>query len=595
MGRYRTLRPLRSGGMAEVFEAVALGEEGFERKVVLKRLLPELAEDAEAKKSFIDEARILSRIHHPGIVAVLDFGTEDGAPFQVLERVDGLDLEMLLGMLGGPVPAEIALGMVAEVAEALAYAHALSEGGRPLGLIHRDVTPDNILLAWTGELKLADFGIARAHQRLARTQVGVTKGKLEYMAPEQALGGEVDARADLYSLGLVLHRLATGRSPLEDAAARKLHWAGGSLAIDSALAEDLRALVERATQHRPAERFPDAQRLADAALAALDARGAKDPRRARRRWLEPLIPRPAEAPKPRRALSALLGGDALLDLVPPEEAGEGGPEEPITRATEIRADEPTDPGPVPTEVLERTPISPAVTAARSPEPPPAPKASSGPGWDRQWLALGLVLAFASAILGGVAWRALQGEPLPLPSPAAEVRPTARSSTLSAAPAIEEARPAPSAEPSPSPSPRRAPKPSQKRGPTRPELERAYLGLLTESGLREDEAKTLEGARAAMISFRAALAEDPAAAEAELKKLAAILSGAELPASLLEGRVQALRALLSARKAKLSEAELVDYDGRILALQSKVRQRAAGSDARALLRTLSALEVELKAR
>src|SRR5687768_422945 len=181
--------------MAEVFEAFVVGDRGFERRVALKRLLPGHAADDAFVRAFIDEARIVSQLHHASIVSVFDFGVLDDEPFLVSEWVDGVDLARLAelaGESGARMPVEIALRIATEVAYALAYAHeARDVEGRLMNIVHRDVSPENILVSWEGDIKLADFGIARAIRRLEETRVGVTKGKLGFMAPEQIKGQDV--------------------------------------------------------------------------------------------------------------------------------------------------------------------------------------------------------------------------------------------------------------------------------------------------------------------------------------------------------------------------------------------------------------------
>jgi serine/threonine-protein kinase len=237
--RYRIVRPLVGGGNAEVFEALAHGELGFTRRVAIKRLRAELAGDADAVRSFIDEAKLVSRLHHANIVGVVDVGTLDGAPFQVMELVDGPDLRTLVEETraqGRTITPELALHVAIEVAHALDHAHrAVGPTGRPLGIVHRDVSPDNILVSEAGDVKLADFGIAKQDDDAPKTRVGVAKGKPSYMAPEQHLGARLDARTDLFALGLVLHFVLAGRSPLEDDGARRAVIAGDPVPLDPAL------------------------------------------------------------------------------------------------------------------------------------------------------------------------------------------------------------------------------------------------------------------------------------------------------------------------------------------------------------------------
>jgi serine/threonine protein kinase len=309
-GRYRLTKRLGQGGMAEVLEGVAEGESGFRRRVAVKRILPALAEDAACARMFLDEARIASHLHHASIVSVLDFGTLDGVPFQVLEFVDGLDLERIAKLgeeRGNRLPVGLALHITTQVAHALDHAHRASdETGAPLGIVHRDVSPANVLVSWDGHVKLGDFGIALAENRLERTQNDGIKGKLEYMSPEQATRGAVDARSDVFALGCTLHRLLAGKSPLGDLSALTRVIAGEQLELDASLPDDIAAVIRKATRAARVERHPSAAELARE-LGELTARQLRgDATLALRTYLTSLRDAP---PKPKRG--AL---DALLDL-----------------------------------------------------------------------------------------------------------------------------------------------------------------------------------------------------------------------------------------------------------------------------------------
>lgn len=316
IGRYRIVRPLGRGGTAEVFEAIAEGSSGFTRRVAIKRLLAEHANEPALARMFLDEARIGSQLHHASIVAVLDFGISSGAPFQVQQLVDGIDAVALFDLAAAKdraLPVEIVLYIGTEIAHALHYAHTATDAqGRSLGIVHRDVSPANILVSYGADVMLTDFGIAFAKDRSERTAAGIRKGTLSYSAPEQAMGGVVDARADLFALGATLHRLLCGTSPLAGDHALADLLAGGELTIDASIPDDVAAILQRALARDRIARWPDAAAMADALGAALAARITTDPRSMLRTFLADLRP-PARAPVGK--LDKLLGLDVELALV----------------------------------------------------------------------------------------------------------------------------------------------------------------------------------------------------------------------------------------------------------------------------------------
>ncbi len=278
--RYRVSRVVQRGGMAELLEAYVQGAAGFERRVAIKRILPDLAKDERFERAFVDEAQIVSRLQHDNIVTIFDFGTLDGLPIQVLEYVDGLDLDELVKRArqrGVEVPVDVALHIVVQVARGLDYLHdATGDDGRRLGLVHRDISPDNILVSFSGGVKIADFGIALADERSHQTSAGVVKGKPAYMAPEQAAGAGVGPATDQYALALVLCFLLTGHSPLEEEAARMLAYSRAHPALDPRLDDDVRALLSRALAYDPRARFESAGTFAEACLALRPAAASAD-------------------------------------------------------------------------------------------------------------------------------------------------------------------------------------------------------------------------------------------------------------------------------------------------------------------------------
>lgn len=215
LGEYILIEKISTGGMAEVYKAKKKGVEGFEKVVALKRILPHLAEDEEFIKMFIDEAKVASKLNHPNIAQIFDLGKIDGSYFIAMEYVLGKDLKTILRKISKEKkalpPLDISSYIVMKIAEALDYAHRkIGEDGKPLNIVHRDVSPQNILISYEGEVKLVDFGVAKASIRAHHTVTGSLKGKLLYMSPEQARGGKVDNRSDIFSLGSVYYELVTG-------------------------------------------------------------------------------------------------------------------------------------------------------------------------------------------------------------------------------------------------------------------------------------------------------------------------------------------------------------------------------------------------
>jgi serine/threonine-protein kinase len=270
IGRYLLLERIGEGGMAEIFAAASLGAGGFRRFFVIKRLRPEWTSHPEATSHFIDEASLMSTLVHPNIVPVFDFGEADGAYYLAQEYVAGRDLGRLCRRMaeGGqaPLSPQAVLCIVDLVLGALEYAHGRrDDDGAPLQIVHRDVTPANVMISETGEVKLIDFGIVKsARPRLSQTQLGQINGNLEYMAPEQARGQDVDARTDLFSLGLVAYTAATGeRLYRGDTLLDLLNRAAAGPGADereriARLPHPLPALLERALAIDPADRFQNA-------------------------------------------------------------------------------------------------------------------------------------------------------------------------------------------------------------------------------------------------------------------------------------------------------------------------------------------------
>ena len=213
-GRYRLIRRIAQGGMAQIFLAVQRGPHGFEKVAVLKVILPELCANDDFVQMFLDEARIAANLDHNNVVRVYDFGEISGRYYIAMEHLPGEDLASILQAarrVKRQLPVEVAVDFVIGAATGLHFAHDLKDSkGKPLNIVHRDVSPSNVLVTYHGTVKLVDFGIARAESNITKTEAGTLKGKVAYVSPEQAMGEQIDRRSDIFALGVVLHELLTG-------------------------------------------------------------------------------------------------------------------------------------------------------------------------------------------------------------------------------------------------------------------------------------------------------------------------------------------------------------------------------------------------
>jgi len=272
LDRYELLYPIAEGGMAAVWLARLLGKHGFEKLVAVKTILPTYADDPRFRKMFLDEATIASRIEHANVAQILDLGEHEGSLYLVMDWVDGESLSKLeraAERANVAIPTAIVLKIVADACAGLDAAHELTDaGGQPLGVVHRDVSPQNILVTTKGAVKVIDFGIAKARDRSAEeTASGAFKGKLHYMAPEQALGKPLDRRADVWAVGAVLYRLLT-RRPVYEAenqrqAFQRLASSEPPPALPRRFPRALANVVSQALAFDPSERY--------ASCAALEA------------------------------------------------------------------------------------------------------------------------------------------------------------------------------------------------------------------------------------------------------------------------------------------------------------------------------------
>ncbi len=281
-GRYRLLRALGRGGMAEVHLAETIGPATLRRHVAIKRLLPAFASSKRYVQMLLDEAHIAGGIRHPNVVRLIDFGQVGSTHYIALEFVQGVDLAFVLRTLraqGRDLPVPVALHVARCVARGLHAAHTLADAeGRPMRVVHRDVSPHNVLLSDAGEVKLIDFGVAKAETNLTTTRTGIIKGKLQYMSPEQAQARPVDCRSDVFSLGMTLYKMLVGHLPFSgsnefqiyDEILRKRATPPSHLRAD--VTERVDALVLRALQKSADDRFQSADEMArviDRALAEI--------------------------------------------------------------------------------------------------------------------------------------------------------------------------------------------------------------------------------------------------------------------------------------------------------------------------------------
>ncbi|MEW5743020.1 MAG: protein kinase, partial [Myxococcota bacterium] len=268
--RYHAVRKIADGGSAEVFLGEQQGAAGFRRPVVLKRIRPALYADEQFREMLVEEAHLAMSLHHPNLVEVLDLGESNGRYFLVLELVDGWTLGQVARRgreAGLPMPLELCVYVAAEVCRGLAYAHQRTRGGKPLGVVHRDICPNNILVSINADVKVADFGIARANSRPDDTRPGMIRGKPMYMSPEQTRAEPLDARSDLFSVGTVLYTLLTGQLPFpgpsdqEYLAQISNTDAPSPDTVRKDLPKELCRLVQKAMARKKEERFGSAQEM----------------------------------------------------------------------------------------------------------------------------------------------------------------------------------------------------------------------------------------------------------------------------------------------------------------------------------------------
>jgi eukaryotic-like serine/threonine-protein kinase len=396
LGRYEVLRRIAKGGMAELFLARQVGAAGIEKLVVCKRILPELAGDAEFVRMFLDEARLAAGLHHSNVVQVYDIGEAEDGYFFAMEYLHGEDLRHVMRALEPErMPLEHALSIALGVCAGLHYAHERAgSDGKPLGIVHRDVSPHNVFLTWDGGVKVLDFGIAKAARRLSETRTGALKGKIQYLSPEQCNADPVDRRSDVFAIGILLWELTVGR---------RLYSGKSDLVIMKAITEraaprpselvhdypaGLEAVVMQALERRPAQRFQTAEAL----QLALE-----DWARARRLALSPV--------GLSRWLKVRFGGEAAAW----ETAQRGGTDAMTTYAASR---------------LERRPDEDEVVVEPS-RPHTRPVDNRRPPPRRRWWALGgAVVLSVAAVVAGLSHAPPPTAPPPPPAPVVNIDPPA---------------------------------------------------------------------------------------------------------------------------------------------------------------------------
>ncbi|WP_437767240.1 serine/threonine-protein kinase [Sorangium sp. So ce281] len=462
IGRYLLYRAIASGGMASVHLGRLVGDAGFSRTVAIKRLHPALAEAPEIAESLRDEARIVARIQHPNVVAMVDLLVAEDEAFLVMEYVRGESLARLLRAArarGAPAPVPIVASIACGALHGLHAAHeARSESGEPLGIVHRDVSPENVLVGVDGTARLLDFGIAKARGRLSTTRGGQIKGKLAYMAPEQVLCADVTRRTDVFAAGAVLWEALAGRRLFDGGDEGDLIRAvleepirpPSSLAAHVPPALD--AIVLRALERNPEGRYPTARELA---VAIEDAVPLASPR-AVGEWVEELAGdalarRAARVAAIESASAGIPGGPAAASSGAAARGGSGapgdggGPDEPISQSHPGRGLAETAPA-IPSRALDHgTPAAepppgsvtssgislglPATDGARHEGPPPAERKRARP----PLALLGALLLGGAAALAAQSWR--RAPPGPEDAARAAHAPAAQAASASAASAV----------------------------------------------------------------------------------------------------------------------------------------------------------------
>ncbi|HSS39041.1 MAG TPA: serine/threonine-protein kinase, partial [Polyangia bacterium] len=450
--RYTILRKVTDGGTAEIFLAKQHGAQGFEKTVVLKRIFTTFYADPQFRHMLVDEAHVAMSLNHSNIVQVLDLGEAEGRYFLALELVDGWSLDRILKRAkaaGVQMPPPLALYVTAEVCRALAYAHAKNRpDGKPMGIVHRDVSPHNVLISEQGEVKLTDFGIAKAMNKTEKSLGNLIKGKVAFMSPEQAAAAPLDARSDLFSVGTILYAMITRRHPFDaptDYETLMLVKNGDYMPPETArpgLNPELYRVIRKAMGKQPADRYQRAEDMLvdveQVMRVAFRAVGQTE----LQRWLAELGAKDGVPPLTREAPPE---PPAARSTVGPLRAGSGQESGLVLNLDDVEevrsADQPPPPpAAAPTEVMRKPP---AFTRADRP-------------WHRQpALRIGVALlllivgvSVGAHIMRGRGGVTAVGQPPPAPAPpaAAAAAPTPPPASAPAVPPPPTPSPAAVAEP-----------------------------------------------------------------------------------------------------------------------------------------------------
>ncbi len=274
LGRYELLSQIAQGGMASVWAARQTGSHGFRKTVAIKTILPNLSDDPQFERMFLTEAKFTMRVTHPNVAQTLDLGEENGLLYLVMEWIDGESLSSLLKAAKNaetPLPLKLGVLVCARACRGLHAAHEVTdEEDRPVGIVHRDVSPQNVMVTYDGQVKVLDFGVAKGQLEGSATQTGMFKGKIPYMAPEQAVGGKIDRRTDVFAMGTLLYRVTVGQHPFMGAnqsatlnnVIQGLHELPTK--IDVSFPQTLEQIIERCLAKEPDHRYQTIEEVADA-------------------------------------------------------------------------------------------------------------------------------------------------------------------------------------------------------------------------------------------------------------------------------------------------------------------------------------------